>query len=159
MCALRLDLASFLLACNFVALSAAATPENLIANATLDLLMVERPLLGLDDQNTLEVRNVETDGSGASHVRLQQRYRGLRVWGGQAIAHTDPQGARRSLTNALVRHLQLEVTPNLAAAEALAVAERRELDHSERAELEHAMERAWASLPSHYQWLKDWEYV
>ena len=42
---------------------------------------------------------------------------------------------------------------------ALAVAERRELDHSERAELEHAMDRAWASLPSHYQWLKDWEYV
>ncbi len=42
---------------------------------------------------------------------------------------------------------------------ALAVAERRELDHSERAELEHAMDRAWANLPSHYQWLKDWEYV
>jgi aryl-alcohol dehydrogenase-like predicted oxidoreductase len=42
---------------------------------------------------------------------------------------------------------------------ALAVAERRELDHGERAELEHAMDRAWASLPSHYQWLKEWEYV
>lgn len=42
---------------------------------------------------------------------------------------------------------------------ALAVTERRELDQSERAELEHAMDRAWASLPSHYQWLKDWEYV
>ena len=42
---------------------------------------------------------------------------------------------------------------------ALAVAERRELDHAERAELEQVMDRAWACLPSHYQWLKDWEYV
>jgi aryl-alcohol dehydrogenase-like predicted oxidoreductase len=42
---------------------------------------------------------------------------------------------------------------------ALAVAERRELDAKERAELDRAMDRAWANLPYHYQWLKDWEYV
>jgi hypothetical protein len=42
---------------------------------------------------------------------------------------------------------------------AMAVAERRELDLAEKAELEQAMERAWANLPYHYQWLKDWEYV
>ncbi len=42
---------------------------------------------------------------------------------------------------------------------ALAVAERRELDAKERAELDGAMQRAWANLPYHYQWLKDWEYV
>jgi aryl-alcohol dehydrogenase-like predicted oxidoreductase len=42
---------------------------------------------------------------------------------------------------------------------ALAVKERRELDVQEKAELDRAMERAWANLPPHYQWLKDWEYV
>jgi aryl-alcohol dehydrogenase-like predicted oxidoreductase len=42
---------------------------------------------------------------------------------------------------------------------ALAVMERRELDHEEKAELDRAMDRAWASLPESYQWLKDWEYV
>ena len=42
---------------------------------------------------------------------------------------------------------------------ALAVKERRELDAGEKAELERAMDRAWAALPYHYQWLKDWEYV
>jgi len=42
---------------------------------------------------------------------------------------------------------------------ALAVKERRQLDLQEKAELERAMDRAWASLPYHYQWLKDWEYV
>ncbi|MGQ9576588.1 MAG: aldo/keto reductase [Thermoguttaceae bacterium] len=42
---------------------------------------------------------------------------------------------------------------------ALAVKERRELDLEEKAELERAMDRAWANLPHHYQWLKAWEYV
>jgi predicted aldo/keto reductase-like oxidoreductase len=42
---------------------------------------------------------------------------------------------------------------------ALAVKERRVLDQQEQAELEQAMDRAWANLPYHYQWLKDWEYV
>lgn len=42
---------------------------------------------------------------------------------------------------------------------AMAVKERRELDQNERAELDRAMNEAWANLPYHYQWLKDWEYV
>jgi len=42
---------------------------------------------------------------------------------------------------------------------ALAVKERRTLDPQEKAELDRAMDRAWANLPYHYQWLKDWEYV
>ena len=42
---------------------------------------------------------------------------------------------------------------------ALAVKERRVLDLEEQAELDRAMDRAWANLPSHYQWLKNWEYV
>ena len=42
---------------------------------------------------------------------------------------------------------------------ALAAKERRELDVQEKAELDRAMDRAWANLPYHYQWLKDWEYV
>jgi len=41
----------------------------------------------------------------------------------------------------------------------LAVKERRELDLQEKADLERAMARAWASLPQNYQWLKNWEYV
>jgi predicted aldo/keto reductase-like oxidoreductase len=42
---------------------------------------------------------------------------------------------------------------------ALAIAERRALDGDERADLQRAMDRAWASLPANYQWLKQWEYV
>ncbi len=42
---------------------------------------------------------------------------------------------------------------------ALAILERRQLDQEENALLDRAMNRAWASLPQRYQWLKDWEYV
>jgi len=51
------------------------------------------------------------------------------------------------------------ITPQQVDNVSLAVAERRELDVKEKAELEKAMDEAWANLPHHYQWLKDWEYV
>jgi len=51
------------------------------------------------------------------------------------------------------------ITPEQVDNVALAVAERRELDAEEKAELEKAMNDAWAKLPYHYQWLKGWEYV
>ncbi len=40
-----------------------------------------------------------------------------------------------------------------------AVAERRQLDVKETADLEQAGKQTWASLPANYQWLKNWEYV
>ncbi len=39
------------------------------------------------------------------------------------------------------------ITPQQVDNAALAVKERRELDHAERAELERVMDRAWANLP------------
>lgn len=42
---------------------------------------------------------------------------------------------------------------------AKAVMERRQFDLAEKAELENANKETWAKLPTHYQWLKDWEYV
>ena len=50
---------------------------------------------------------------------------------------------------------RLEHVDNVAKA----VAERRELDVKEQAELEQTSKQMWANLPQGYQWLKDWEYV
>jgi len=44
---------------------------------------------------------------------------------------------------------------NLVAA----IRERRELDLKEKAELEEAGRRMWATLRPQYRWLRDWEYV
>jgi len=42
---------------------------------------------------------------------------------------------------------------------AKAVMERRKLDVRETAELQNAAKQAWAKLPPHYKWLRNWEYV
>ncbi len=42
---------------------------------------------------------------------------------------------------------------------ARAVKERRDLDAKEKAELDRALESAWAALPPDYQWLKEWDLV
>ena len=42
---------------------------------------------------------------------------------------------------------------------ALAVKEVRKLSRSEATELEQVTDQMWANLPSHYEWLKNWEYV
>ena len=86
---------------------------------------------------------------------------------------------REHLLLHLIRHIQLQhptrihveprpgqvrpenhpIRPEQVDNVALAVAERRELDAEEKAELDRATERAFANLPYHYRWLKDWEYV
>jgi len=51
------------------------------------------------------------------------------------------------------------ITPQQVDNACMAVVERRKLDVDEQTRLDRAMDRAWANLPQHYQWLKDWEYV
>ncbi len=51
------------------------------------------------------------------------------------------------------------ITPEQVDNVCLAILERRQLDLEEQAQLDRAMDRAWANLPPSYQWLKDWEYV
>jgi aryl-alcohol dehydrogenase-like predicted oxidoreductase len=80
------------------------------------------------------------------------------------FAEEDDRMARLCLRYVLCNPAITAPIPGLITQEqvdnaALAVMERRELDTAEQAELDHAMDRAWANLPYHYQWLKDWEYV
>ena len=51
------------------------------------------------------------------------------------------------------------ITPQQVDNVCTAVVERRQLDLKEQAQLDRAMDRAWANLSPHYQWLKNWEYV
>ncbi|RMF88048.1 MAG: aldo/keto reductase, partial [Planctomycetota bacterium] len=51
------------------------------------------------------------------------------------------------------------ITPQQVDNAALAVKERRVLDLQEQADLQEAIDRAWATLPPKYAWLRQWEYV
>jgi aryl-alcohol dehydrogenase-like predicted oxidoreductase len=76
----------------------------------------------------------------------------------------DNEIARLTIRHVLCNPVITAPIPGMTCVEqvdnlALAVAERRELDQEEQAKLDRATDRAWANLPHHYQWLKDWEYV
>jgi len=112
----------FALSCTLLQAEEARTePDPGPANAILQRLLERRAELGLGETDSFIVRDTQSDPDGALHVRCQQRYRGLRVWGGEAIVHLDPKGAESPMTDALVRGIRLEVTPNLDQAEALAI--------------------------------------
>ncbi|MFH1923622.1 MAG: aldo/keto reductase [Planctomycetota bacterium] len=51
------------------------------------------------------------------------------------------------------------ITPEQVDNVALAVLQHRELDVQEQAELDAGLRRAFANLPPHYHWLRDWDYV
>ncbi len=79
-------------------------------------------------------------------------------------AKEDDQRARLTIRYILCNPAITAPIPGLVSTHqvdnmARAVKERRELDVSERAELERSAEEMWARLPAGYQWLKDWEYV
>ena len=77
--------------------------------------------LGLDASHAFTARSVHHDEIGADHIRVDQYYQGVKVFGGEAIVHMQ-DGAVREVTDALVRGIRLNPTPTLDAPEALAAA-------------------------------------
>jgi aryl-alcohol dehydrogenase-like predicted oxidoreductase len=79
-------------------------------------------------------------------------------------AEADSRVARLAIRHILCNPAITAPIPGLITVEqvdnmALAVKERRMLDQDEQAELDRAMDRAWACLPARYEWLKQWEYI
>jgi Zn-dependent metalloprotease len=75
-------------------------------------------LAGVGSYATLRVG---VDSLGMAHVRLQQDLDGLPVFGGEAIVHLDPQGALVSVTDDMLRDLDVDTTPLYTSDEALAI--------------------------------------
>jgi len=105
-------------------LSARLPQDSLRAEAASTRLLASRAQLGLDGDHAFLLRDAHSDQLGQTHAHFQQTYKGLKVWGGDAITHTGKDGAELPLTNALLKGIRLNVTPALGAAEALAVAQR-----------------------------------
>lgn len=83
---------------------------------------------------------------------------------GNEHAERDDQKARLAIRYILCNPVITAPIPGMINTHqvenvAKAVTERRKLDTAEAAELEQAMDEAWANLGPDYEWLKDWEYV
>jgi Zn-dependent metalloprotease len=73
-----------------------------------------------DGRNDVEVRRVEIDDLSMAHTHVQQTFRGVRVFGGEAIVHLNRDGSYRDATDSLVRGIprSLNTTPKLSVREA-----------------------------------------
>ena len=128
--ALPLTRTSFRLTLSFLAVTlAAGTPTirteveaPLLVKAATEGLVTRRAELGLDADHAFQVRGSHADELGQTHGHHSQLYKGIRVWGGDAITHLDRHGVELPLTDALKRNILLNVTASLSAGEALAAA-------------------------------------
>jgi Zn-dependent metalloprotease len=78
-----------------------------------------RTEMGLDADHAFRARHASVDQLGQSHVRYQQLFQGVRVWGGDAIVHLDGDGALRSVTSDLKPNIDIATRPSLSASYAL----------------------------------------
>lgn len=90
-----------------------------LAAPEVDALAQKAQLGGRGDMTLARVR---VDELGMAHVRVQQTLDGVPVFGGEAIVHLGPDGAARESTNALVPDVEVDTTPDLNEADAVAVA-------------------------------------
>jgi Zn-dependent metalloprotease len=104
-------------------LCARSSQETLRVNTASDRLLANRAQLGLDADHAFGLRGSHSDELGQTHGHFAQIYKGVKVWGGDVITHTDVDGAELPATNALHKNIRLNVTPSLGAGEALAVAQ------------------------------------
>ncbi len=83
------------------------------AERSLARVMASRVELGLDNQNSFLVRRIDNCEMGQTHTRTQQYYQGIKVWGGEVIAHTDVEGNALPMTAASKSGINLSVVPSL----------------------------------------------
>ncbi len=95
--------------------------EGRIQSASHDL-HGRRAGLGLDSRHSFVLRGARTDEFGETHARFRQHFRGVPVWEGDAVTHTDASGAHKAPTLAVFQRIEISTEPSLEAAEALAAA-------------------------------------
>ncbi len=105
-------------------LSALKAQESARASLAIQRLQGAASALGLGGENAFQMRRASTDTFGILHVHVHQAYKGVSVWGGDAILHTDAENQPLPMTDKLVRGLDISVNPALESSEALAIASR-----------------------------------
>lgn len=132
-------------------LLAGPTARTSIAAASYNFLSQVKTDLQIQQPNDeFVIRSVETDRRGQRHVRMQQQYRGVRVYGSEVVLHTE-QNQLRKLTGryqATPTYLSVDaaVSQSQAIASAVAAVKKettfRELKPTEKSMLAYEQPKA-----------------
>ena len=106
------------------ALFTTGTPQELALAQSIGVehLRAVAESKGIDQPGDLALSRVHVDSVGLAHARVQQYYRGVPVFGGEAIAHIGRDGAVQNETDSLVSGITVNARPRLTTSEAIAVA-------------------------------------
>ena len=74
-------------------------------------------MLALDPRNNFQVLRKNSDPSGKTHTRYEQKFHGIPVYGEQVIVHGDAQGNVQSLTGVAIGGIENDISDNDAAAQ------------------------------------------
>ncbi|MCC6070112.1 M4 family metallopeptidase [Massilia sp. GCM10020059] len=85
-------------------------------------LQASRKELGVVAETDFVPLSSSVDQFGITHVRFQQRYRRLKVWGGQLVSHMDESKQLLSHTLALHRSPAVDIVPRLSPGAAIRTA-------------------------------------
>ncbi len=104
----------------------------------LDHLRLHAVDLGVRRIDDIQVRRTDNDSDAVSHVRVQERFKGVPVFLGEAIAHVRPDGVVASVTDNFVKGISetLSVVPSIGRDRAVA-----------RAVLAHGCESCLTAAP------------
>ena len=87
----------------------------------LEQLKAQRPEF-FQGAGDVALKRTLRDERGLAHERVSQSFRGVPVFGAEAILHLDANGNVVSVTDRLARDLKLDTTPGLRAEEAIQIA-------------------------------------
>ncbi len=95
--------------------SALATATDFL-NRYSDLLKIVSP------EAEFIPRSPENDPQGRTHIRFDQSYKGLPVWGKQLIAHLDEKGGLYNISGRWVPTPEVSTTPSISEGDAIQIA-------------------------------------
>ena len=80
--------------------------------------------LGVEREEDVEIKRVRIDELSLAHTRIQQKFKGVPVFEGEAIVHLDRHGNLSGVTDGFVKRIRptLSVKPTLSEAQAIRVA-------------------------------------
>jgi Zn-dependent metalloprotease len=76
-------------------------------------------LFGAGDESSLQKSSTFKDGDGGTHIRYEQFYKGVPVWGGELIAHLDGHLNLTAVNGTAVPNIAVNVKPRLSEARAV----------------------------------------
>lgn len=97
-------------------------PDELVVAYDLGTAALESGVLAQRGVVDTTVLDVKVDAADHAHVKVQQWFDGVPVFGGEAIVHLDPNGQVVGTTDDLVEAVSVDTTPDYTADEAVAIA-------------------------------------